>query len=62
MTREKWLQHMANTGTHDSKFCTVCKERKRTFKANQRAKEIRQVYADMGMKRVRGALGGVYYE
>ena len=34
---------------------------KRT-KKNAEARARRQVYADLGLKRVRGGLGGVYYE
>jgi len=31
-------------------------------KKNAEARARRQVYADLGLKRVRGGLGGVYYE
>ena len=37
-------------------------ERRATVVKNRAAQSRRQVYADLGMKRVRGALGGVYYE
>lgn len=42
--------------------CSACKARARTRRANKAARITRQVYADCGLKRVRGALGGVYYE
>ena len=42
--------------------CKICAERNRTRKASEYAKFKRQIYADLGMKRVTGALGGVYYE
>jgi len=34
----------------------------RREKKNRAARAVRQAYSDCGMKRVRGALGGVYYE
>jgi hypothetical protein len=42
--------------------CPACAARRRTKRAAANAKAIRQAYSDCGMKRVRGALGGVYYE
>jgi hypothetical protein len=42
--------------------CQLCKARLKTRRANRNAREHRQVYADLGMTRVVGALGGVYYE
>ena len=64
MKREDWLEHMQgkDINTHDRTKCTICRARARTFRATEAAKAKRQVYADMGMKRVRGNLGGVYYE
>ena len=62
MTKEAWKKHKEETGPHDYATCDICKVRMRTIKANNRAREIRQVYSDLGLKRVRGALGGIYYE
>jgi len=64
MTREKWLKHWAEVkdSGHDSRNCPECKARMRTKRANLRAKTIRAVYADLGMIRVKGNLGGIYYE
>lgn len=42
--------------------CSQCAERAKTRKANANAKIKRAVYESLGMKRVRGALGGTYYE
>jgi hypothetical protein len=54
-TYHKWLSKHKPT-------CNVCAARMITFRANDRAKAIRNVYASLGLKRVVGALGGVYYE
>ena len=39
-----------------------CEERAKREKRNASARARRQVYADLGLKRVRGNLGGTYYE
>ena len=39
-----------------------CEERTKREKRNATARARRQVYADLGLKRVRGKLGGVYCE
>jgi hypothetical protein len=39
-----------------------CEERVKREKRNAAARARRQVYADLGLKRVRGNLGGIYYE
>jgi len=62
MTREKWMEHLKEAGEHDRSDCPDCKARRRTYRANLQAKAIRSVYDSLGMKRVRGALGGIYYE
>jgi hypothetical protein len=36
--------------------------RAKRFKRNEAARARRDVYASLGMKRVRGNLGGIYYE
>lgn len=55
MRFREWLaQHKAD--------CPMCRARGRTIRSNRAAKVRHQVYTDMGMNRVRGALGGVYYE
>jgi len=62
MTKAIWQKHKEEKGPHDYATCPECKARLRTIRANQRAKEIRQVYSDLSLKRVQGALGGIYYE
>ncbi len=47
---------------HLAKSCRMCQLRSRTLRASRRVKEIRSVYADLGMVRVKGNLGGTYYE
>ena len=42
--------------------CPECRARVKTRRANAGARMRREVYADLGMNRVVGALGGVYYE
>jgi hypothetical protein len=39
-----------------------CEERVKREKSNAAARARRQVYADLGLKRVRGSLGETYYE
>jgi hypothetical protein len=62
MTKQEWREHRAETGPHDGKYCPSCQARKKTIIRNVRAKSIRAVYADLGMVRVKGNLGGTYYE
>jgi len=62
MTKEQWFDHIKTAGEHDRNTCPDCQARMKTRRANARAKAIRQVYADCGMVRVKGALGGIYYE
>jgi len=42
--------------------CTICKERRATKRAVKAAKNKRMMYSDLGLIRVKGALGGIYYE
>jgi len=58
---DDWKRAYAIHKANDPK-CTECAARRRTKRAAANAKAIRQTYADCGMRRVRGALGGVYYE
>jgi hypothetical protein len=72
MTKEQWFAHLTETiGTEPKGMkdrfkahlpCKICSLRWATKRKNDAAKHKRQVYADLGMKRVVGALGGVYYE
>ena len=40
----------------------LTKKLRAQLRRNRAARSIRECYADLGMKRVRGNLGGVYYE
>jgi len=65
MTKTAWKRHWEQVkfdSRHDFKMCLDCQARLRTKKANERARAIRAVYRDLGMKRVKGSLGGIYYE
>lgn len=65
MTKEQWQAHNEsekNNPLHDRVTCKECNKRRQTKRANLRAKAIRSAYADCGMVRVRGNLGGIYYE
>ncbi len=42
--------------------CSQCAVRRRTYNQVENARMKRDVYASLGLKRVVGALGGVYYE
>lgn len=46
--------------TEDMKRCAPCQNKR--DERNRKARERRQAYKDLGLVRVRGAMGGVYYE
>jgi hypothetical protein len=66
VTAQKWREHAREARgaepEHDYGTCMLCQARLKTIKANIRARAIRSAYADLGMVRVRGSLGGIYYE
>jgi alpha-D-ribose 1-methylphosphonate 5-triphosphate synthase subunit PhnG len=64
MRKTEWKKHWIEVKDvgHDSRECPICKARAKTIRANMRTKAIRSVYADLGMVRVKGNLGGTYYE
>ena len=62
MTKQEWQLHSMTVGEHDRKTCPQCQARLKTKRANRAARERHQAYLDVGLVRVRGALGGVYYE
>ena len=47
---------------HQREGCSVCQARRVTRRANQRARNMREAYADAGLVRAVGALGGGIYE
>ena len=44
------------------KICPTCKRKARQARTRQARKERESVMRDMGLVKVRGALGGVYWE
>jgi hypothetical protein len=50
---------MTQEARAERETCPECAARRRTLRA---ARARRQAYADLGMVRVRGSLGGTYYE
>jgi len=61
ITKNEWLGYLL-VHREERPECPECKARKKSREANLRAKNHRAAYRDLGMKRVRGSLGGVYYE
>jgi len=55
-TWKAWYNQHINIG------CQDCKDRMKTRKAGRAAKMKHQALVDLGLIRVRGALGGIYYE
>jgi hypothetical protein len=55
-------QYRAWYNEHLKTECPECNARRKTRRANENARMKRNVYALLGMKRVVGMLGGVYYE
>jgi hypothetical protein len=78
MTKQTWLNHISEvTGLNPNDDgikeavryhgvmipdCPECKARKATRKRNFAARAKHEAYTSCGMKRVRGSLGGIYYE
>jgi hypothetical protein len=71
MTKKEWLRHAesigikfmeADTRKAHINSCDICKARAKTQRKNRLARERHEAYTSAGLKRVRGALGGVYYE
>ena len=62
MTKQKWLEHMRKVGDHDRRTCPECQARAKTWKANRARKDRDAVYKSCGLVKVRGLLGGVYWE
>jgi hypothetical protein len=62
MTKQAWMEHARTAGDHDRKSCPQCAARRKT-RASNAARTMRdEVYKSFGMVKVRGALGGTYYE
>jgi hypothetical protein len=57
--RMAWVEATTN---HINNGCEACKERSKTKNKASRRKERDQMMKDCGLVKVRGALGGVYWE
>ena len=66
MTKARWQQHIADAGPHDRTTCPECRDRMKTRmktrRATMRRRERDDAYRSCGLVKVRGALGGVYWE
>lgn len=62
MTKAQWMEHYKAVGTHDYSNCEICKARRKTKRRNESAKAKTDAYKMAGLVKVRGALGGVYWE
>jgi len=50
------------TKVYGKPYCLDCGKKKRASIANANRKEREQCYKDLGLKKVKGALGGTYWE
>jgi DNA-directed RNA polymerase subunit RPC12/RpoP len=62
MTKEQWAEHYRTVGAHDTRECPECAARRLTKERNKAARVRHSIYTDLGMHRVKGSLGGTYYE
>lgn len=62
MTKEQWIQHKLNTEPHQPKGCPDCEARLKTRKALKARHDRDEAYKSCGLVKVRGALGGTYWE
>jgi hypothetical protein len=62
MTKEQWREHMAEVGPHSPDLCEHCRARRKTRRANLNRRCREDALRSCGLVKVRGALGGVYWE
>ena len=62
LTDEDRRIYSAARQAHDFKSCPDCKARARNIRANRARIEKDMICRDMGLTKVRGALGGTYWE
>jgi len=71
MTKEKWQAHIKQTFTtnptkeqivNHARFCSLCQARQATKKKNEAARARHELMTSFGLIRVKGSLGGTYYE
>lgn len=56
---DAWQEAYRN---HGAKDCPACRAREAQIRRNRQRREIHAAHLSCGLVRVRGALGGVYYE
>jgi hypothetical protein len=71
MTKQAWLEHASEAGyfnlsEEDRKnhvaSCDACQSRRKTKRATRRRQDRDEAYRSSGLVKVRGALGGIYWE
>lgn len=68
MTKQQWKTHIIETGMTARQHvaahpdCPLCAARRKTRARNEAARERAGAMRDLGLVRVRGNLGGVYWE
>jgi hypothetical protein len=62
MTKIEWQAHARAAGEHDRTTCTECAKRRRTQRASRRARERDAAMRDLGLTKVRDAVGGILWE
>ena len=71
MTKEQWQSHIVqvfpNGKTHDelivhAKTCLDCAARRKTRAKNKYARDKHECMTSLGLVRVKGNMGGTYYE
>jgi len=62
MSKLEWQQHWQQVGPHDTKTCSECAKRRKTKRANDNRKARDSALRSLGLTKVRGNLGGTYWE
>lgn len=62
MTRQEWLHHWRTAGPHQIADCPACAQRRKTIRKQTAAKRKDDALRSLGLKKVKGALGGTYWE
>jgi hypothetical protein len=58
---EDWKREVRIHQSINPKF-PECAARRKTQRGNKQSRELRATYRDLGLRRVTGNLGGIYYE
>jgi hypothetical protein len=62
MTKKEYQKHRIEIGNHDTKNCETCKARLATVKANLKHRKKEDFLRSLGLTKVKGSLGGTYWE